>query len=187
MTSVDELPHKICFDNTNGSLWQDPYQGYGGRLVQASDGNVYGTTPRGGRGGWGTIFRMTPGGVMMILHSFSSASPANIEGCIPRGPPVQGTDGNFYGATESGGAYGYGTIYRISSDGVLSTLFSFDGINSGWNAPLVGTRGTDGNLYGPTWEGGGGDFFNGGGTIFQLSPGGVATVLDASSATVTLG
>ena len=77
-------------------------------LIQASDGNFYGTT-----GDWGsyygTIFKLTPDGTLTTLHSFVQTDG--------QGPTslVQGSDGNFYGATVAGGAYGYGTIFQLST------------------------------------------------------------------------
>ena len=66
---------------------------------------------------------MTPEGVLTTLHSFSYA-----EGGYPAGGLVQATDGNLYGTTESGGTHGVGTIFRISLQGALITLHSFDSI-----------------------------------------------------------
>ena len=84
---------------------------------------------------------------------------------------VQGTDGNFYGTTESGGTYGNGTVFRTSSNGTsLTNLFSFAGTNGAApQAALV--QGSDGNLYGTTTYGGNGYdgyFESGNGTVFRL-------------------
>src|SRR5689334_21253224 len=115
-------------DGGSGVFGKDP--GSGG-LVQASDGNIYGTTSGGGannncRGGCGTIFRTTQAGAFLTLHSFNGT-----DGSGP-GALVQATDGSFYGVTGDGGANnlclgGCGTVFRATSSGVLTTLHNFDG------------------------------------------------------------
>lgn len=80
-----------------------------GGLVQSTDGNFYGTTYNGGANNAGTIFVITPAGILTTLHSFEPA-----EGNQPYGGLVQGTDGSFYGTTLGGGTYGDGTVYRLS-------------------------------------------------------------------------
>jgi uncharacterized repeat protein (TIGR03803 family) len=84
-------------------------------LVQASDGNFYGTTSEGGAsgncsGGCGTVFKITPNGTLTTLHSFGGS-----DGAGPYGALVQATDGGFYGTTFGGGAYGSGTVFRMVS------------------------------------------------------------------------
>ncbi len=79
-------------------------------LVQGGDGNFYGTTASGGtNGGWGTVFKISAGGVLTSLHSFGGADGAN-----PLAALVQGSDGNFYGTTGGGGAGGVGTVFRLT-------------------------------------------------------------------------
>src|SRR5260370_39770947 len=90
--------------------------------MQASDGNFYGTTTFGGVLNDGAIYRVTPGGVVSVLYRFQG-QPG--DGAFPVGGLVQGTDGNLYGATESGGAFGNGTLYKITPDGEHSILYSF--------------------------------------------------------------
>ncbi|HEY1662801.1 MAG TPA: choice-of-anchor tandem repeat GloVer-containing protein [Verrucomicrobiae bacterium] len=94
-------------------------------------------------------------------------------GANPVGALTQGWDGNFYGTTSAGGANGYGTVYRISTDGTFTNLYSFNGGTDGVgpNAALV--QGSDGNFYGTTTGGGS----NGYGTIFQITTNGAFTVL----------
>ncbi len=142
-----------------------------GGLVQATDGNFYGTTATGGPNGDGVIFRINAAGKGTILHSFNGT-----DGITPNGL-LQGTDGNFYGTTFMGGAGGGGTVFQITSAGTLTTLYSFcvsgnpcaDGVNPGDR--LV--QATDGNLYGVTPSGGA----NGSGTIFSISPSGTFSTL----------
>jgi uncharacterized repeat protein (TIGR03803 family) len=82
----------VNFDGPDGA---NPYAG----LVQASDGNFYGTTGYGGANGEGTVFKITPAGTLTTLHSFDGSDGAN-----PYAALVQASDGNFYGTTSSGGA-----------------------------------------------------------------------------------
>ena len=134
-------------------------------LVQAADGNLYGTTTTGGGGGRGTVFKITPGGTLTTLYSFCSLSNCR-DGSGPNGALVQATDGNFYGTTYIGGAYNYGTVFKVTPSGTLTTLHSFDGTEGGDpHAALV--QGTDGNFYGTTYYGA-----NGYGTVFKITPGG---------------
>ncbi len=136
-------------------------------LVQAIDGNFYGTTYYGGTANYGTVFKMSPGGTLTTLHSFSNA-----DGARPWAGLVQGTDRNFYGVTALGGTLGGGTVFKITSSGTLTTLYNFGG--SGGTVPY-GTlvQGTDGNFYGTTYQGG----TNGHGTIFKITPSGTLTTL----------
>jgi uncharacterized repeat protein (TIGR03803 family) len=138
-------------------------------LVQAADGNFYGTTEIGGASDDGTVFEMTPAGKLTTLYSFCSQTGC-ADGRSPEAGLIQATDGNFYGTTTGGGAYGEGTIFEVSPLGILTTLYSFcsqpecaDGAGS--TGALV--QGTDGNFYGTTRDGGG----FGEGTVFSLSTG----------------
>jgi uncharacterized repeat protein (TIGR03803 family) len=140
-------------------------------LIQASDGNFYGTTSGGGTG-FGTIYRIAPSGAMTTLYSFCSQVNC-ADGNGPYAPLVQGLDGNLYGTTSTGGASGCcGTIFKMSLDGVFTTLHVFTGTDG------VGAYGgllqaTDGNFYGMTSEGGS----SGGGTLYEITPDGALTTL----------
>ena len=151
--------------------------GPAGSLIQASDGNFYGTTPSGGANDVGTVFKITPAGTETVLYSFKGA-PA--DGAEEPGTPdglIQASDGNFYGMTQLGGANGFGTVFEITPTGTETVLYSFKGGPSdGAEAP--GCPGSliqagDGNFYGMTDEGGA----NGFGTVFEITPAGVETVL----------
>jgi uncharacterized repeat protein (TIGR03803 family) len=134
-------------------------------LVQASDGNFYGTTNLGGTStncsvGCGTVFKITSAGALTTLHSFALS-----DGAFPLGL-VLGTDGNFYGATEGGGPVNKGTIFQITPGGVLTNLHTFAG--SDGSEPFSAlTQATDGNFYGTASGGGRRD----NGTDFRLSMG----------------
>jgi uncharacterized repeat protein (TIGR03803 family) len=158
-----------------------PYAG----LVQATDGNFYGTTYAGGtsgncQGGCGTVFRITAAGTLTTLHSFDW-----YDGASPTGALVQGNDGNFYGTTYGGGADPhYGTVFKITPAGALTTLYSFCAqANCADGAmPYAGlVRATDGNFYGTTLEGGSNTGCSLGsgscGTVFKITPGGTLTTL----------
>jgi uncharacterized repeat protein (TIGR03803 family) len=144
-------------------------------LVQATDGNFYGTTSGGGAHFYGTVFKITPGGSLTKLHSFGGPDGEN-----PNSALIQAADGNLYGTTTSGGAgERYGTIFKISTSGIVMTLHSLDG-SDGWapNAALI--QATDGNFYGTTSKGGRNDLNpcpDGCGTIFKITPSGTLTTL----------
>jgi uncharacterized repeat protein (TIGR03803 family) len=126
-------------------------------LVQASDGNVYGTATYGGsgttgcNGGGGTVFRITPEGEFTVLHSFCLQS-ACADGEGPR-ELVEGSDGNLYGHTASGGVDGSGTLFRITPAGALTTFYSFDDTDGSPFTALV-EAGNSGDFYGATADGG---------------------------------
>jgi uncharacterized repeat protein (TIGR03803 family) len=140
-------------------------------LIQATDGNFYGTTPVGGANypGFGTVFKLTPTGTLTVLHSFDGTDGEKSLGAL-----VQGTDGNFYGTTSfGGGSAGFvGTVFKITPTGTLTTLHSFNGPDgSGASAGLI--QATDGNFYGTTTGVG----YNNLGTVFQITPSGALTTL----------
>ena len=112
-------------------------------LVQASDGNFYGTTQQPG-----TVFKITPAGVLTSLYTFDGS-----DGLYPDAALVQAGDGNFYGTTYLGGASDNGTVFKITPSGTLTTLHSFDYTNGGDPVgPLywAGTRASTGK---PQWAG----------------------------------
>jgi uncharacterized repeat protein (TIGR03803 family) len=144
-------------------------------LVQATDGNFYATTEGGGAFSGGTVFKMTPGGTLTTLYSFCSQSNC-LDGSGPSEALVQATDGNFYGTTGSGGANGYGTVFKITPGGTLTTLHSFDYTDGYGPNRLV--QATDGNFYGTTVQGGDNCSGLGGcGTAFKMTPSGALTTL----------
>src|ERR1017187_7278165 len=144
-----------------------------GGLVQAANGNFYGTTESGGRAhGGGTVFKITPGGTLTTLYRFCSQSGCP-DGSDPVAGVVQAADGDFYGTTSGGGASNGGTIFKITPGGTLTTLYSFcaqgafpyctDGAR-----PVAGlVQDTNRDFYGTTAGGGS----NNDGTVFRLSVG----------------
>jgi uncharacterized repeat protein (TIGR03803 family) len=94
-------------------------------LVRSTEVNLYGTTNFGGANSQGTVFKIRPNDKLQTLYSFCSQSNRP-DGYQPYGERVQGTDGNFYGTTPFGGANLYfGAVFKITSSGVLITLYSF--------------------------------------------------------------
>ena len=147
------------------------------RLVQGSDGNFYGTTLDDGANRSGTIFRMTPSGVLTRLYSFTAGS----DGQWPRAALVEGKDGYFYGTTTMGAAYGSGTVFRLAPNGTFTTLVQFDGFN-GANPASPLAQATDGNFYSTTPNGGAYGF----GTVFRLSVPAPTLSIALSSSNVVL-
>ena len=137
-------------------------------LIQGSDGNLYGTTTGGGSG-YGTVFKVTPQGQGTVLYKFAGGT----DGETPRAGLIQAKDGNFYGTTYFGGAGSSGTVYKITPQGVKTTLYSFAGGNDGANPQAGLIQSFDGNFYGTTVKGGKDD----NGTVFQITYSGVKTTL----------
>ena len=138
--------------------------------IQGSDGNIYGTTTSGGASGDGTVYELTTGGTLNTLYSFTGAS----DGSAPAGPLVEGTDGNYYGTTSTGGANQVGTFFRITPGpgGTLTTLHTFNGTTEGV-APSLLVLGTDGNFYGTSPFAGS----SGTGAILQITTAGTVSIL----------
>jgi len=97
-------------------------------VVQHSNGTFYGTAPSGGANDFGTVFQVTAGGVEATLYSFCSiGGSACTDGSTPQGSLVLGSDGNLYGTAFLGGAHNLGTVFKITTGGALTTLYSFSG------------------------------------------------------------
>ena len=167
------------FDGTNGA--GPKYVS----LVQGFDGNFYGTTDGGGTGGTngaGTVFKITPTGRLTTLYNFCIQANC-ADGQEPMAGLVLASNGNFYGTTYGGGANGFGTVFKITAAGALTTLYSFctkancaDG-----SLPFDAlVQGADGNFYGTTGYGGAHcpkNFPTGCGTVFKITPSGTLTTL----------
>lgn len=138
-------------------------------LVQAADGSFYGTTFDGGISGDGTVFQVTTNGTFTSLISFSYTNG----GYLPYAGLVQMPNGNFLGTTYEGGAYGFGTVFQITTAGVMTTAYSFTGGSDGSHPAAALIEGSDGNFYGTTAFGGVYDD----GTVFRMAPNGTLVSL----------
>lgn len=150
-------------------------------LTQGADGNLYGTAAGDSSGGFfnhppamhnpGIFFRLTPAGVFTVLYTFTGGADGSFPNSL-----TQGADGNFYGSTLCGPESpantfsGYGTVFKITPAGVLTTLHAFTGASDGGNPGKV-IQGADGNLYGIV------NYPTIGGTVFKVTPAGVRSTL----------
>jgi uncharacterized repeat protein (TIGR03803 family) len=156
----------ISFDGVHG---ESPNAG----LVQATDGNLYGTTYNGGVDFFGTVFKITTAGALTSLHSFDLT-----DGALPYAGLVQASNGILYGTAQQGGANQVGTVFKITLSGTLTTLHSFD-TTDGWY-PYAGLiQASNGNLYGTTYRGGA----NNDGTVFKITQSGTLTSLHSFDST----
>jgi uncharacterized repeat protein (TIGR03803 family)/YVTN family beta-propeller protein len=148
-------------------------------LVQATNGNFYGTTPVGGVIGAGTVFEITSAGQLTTIYNFCS-QPGCADGNYSQAPLMQASNGNFYGTTAAGGANGEGNVFEVTAAGQLTTLYSFCSQTncSDGDDPIAGlVQASNGNLYGTTLGGGVTDFCSGCGTVFQITLAGQLTTL----------
>ncbi len=161
------------FDGTNGS--QPDHTA----LIQATDGNLYGVTPNGGANSDGVVFRITPSGTLTAIYSFCSLASC-ADGANPYTSLIQGSNGDLYGATYYGGANNSGTLFKITTSGTLTTLYSFCSLaNCADGSEPEGQLAEDsaGNIYGTAVEGGASNF----GTVFKFSTKGVLSTLHSFS------
>ena len=141
-----------------------------GALMQATDGNLYGTTSLGGAFNAGTVFRITTAGAFTLLHSFipSVEGTGSVAALVPSG------DGNFVGIMPSEGSGGMGTVFKVSPTGNFTVLYTFRASNAEGDNPAAALlQATDGNFYGTTALGGD----SGVGTVFKMTPSGSVTLL----------
>jgi uncharacterized repeat protein (TIGR03803 family) len=174
MTTAGGLTTLHSFCATSGCPdGEDPAAG----LIQAANGDFYGTTSEeGANGSGGTVFKLV-GDTVTTLHSFCSQGGSSCtDGSDPNGSLLIGPSGNFYGVTEGGGADSEGTLYEITPGGALTTLWNFCSENNSQYSCLDGQNprgglilGSDGNFYGTT----SGAF----GTIYKITPSGALTTL----------
>jgi uncharacterized repeat protein (TIGR03803 family) len=146
---------------------RDPY--FSTALVVGPDGAMYGSTPEGGTVGLGTLYRVQSNGVFTKLYDFNYTN-----GSYPQAALVVAPDGALYGSTQYGGtgsASGYGTLFRLETNGSFRSLHDFNGTDgAGVHAPLV--AGLDGALYGTSQYGG--TIY---GTLFRVETDGTFTKL----------
>jgi len=143
-------------------------------LIQATDGQFYGTTAEGGSTNKGTAFKVTSTGTFTFLHSFGTVTN---DAKSPEAPLVQAADGNFYGTTESGGSGGNaGTAFKMTSAGSVTILHVFGSITKDGLDPEAGLiQIAGGDFFGTTLYGGTGT--GSAGTVFEMTPAGTVTIL----------
>lgn len=143
-------------------------------LIRDTAGNLYGVTEFGGNpgcsggSGCGTAFKIDARGIYSTLYSFIGQP----DGGLPEGRLIMDSAGNLYGTTYSGGAVGFGTVFKLDPTGKETILYSFATGANGTNPRAALVRDAHGNLYGTTVLGGVGF-----GTVFKLDPAGNETVL----------
>jgi uncharacterized repeat protein (TIGR03803 family) len=165
MSTNGNFAWSVAFNNADG---QAPAAG----LVQASDGNLYGTTGYGGTKGFGTVFRITTNGALTSLYSFD---PGQLDGGgSPQAPLCIGLDGYLYGTTTTNGSGSFGgTLFKMSTNGG-PLVWSYPLANSNGTVPVAGlVQGLDGSLYGTASDQGA----NGAGSVFRISTNEVFTNL----------
>lgn len=144
-------------------------------LVAGPDGAFYGTTTTGGLYGLGVVFRITTGGNYSIVYSFGANHGTNgfpLDGANPGSALTLGNDGAFYGTADSGGISNAGVVFRMTTNGSFTTLYSFtNGVAPATLGSLI--LGTNGNFYGTSASGG----TNGRGLAYVITPQGTFTPL----------
>ncbi len=167
VTTNGTLTSLFSFSGTDGAF---PYAG----LTPSANGKFYGATFYGGAENNGTIFSITTNGTLATVSSFNEF----ITGGFPFTGLTLGKDGNFYGASFYGGTNSDGAVFKMTTNGDLTAIFSFNFTNgSNPNCELI--QGTDGLLYGTTANGGA----NGFGTVFKMSTNGALTTLFSFNST----
>jgi uncharacterized repeat protein (TIGR03803 family) len=166
------------------TLWNfGPYPGGAqptAGLVQATNGDLYGTTGVGGANGNGTAFQITTSGTLTTLYNFCSQGGTTCtDGSGVDGGVIQATNGDFYGTTAGGGAFGGGTVFKMTPTGTPTTLYSFCSLANCADGSMPIARlvqATNGDFYGTTSSGGANGYLYFG-TVFKITPTGELTTL----------
>jgi uncharacterized repeat protein (TIGR03803 family) len=162
----------LLYTFTGGADGRTP----GGGVILDAAGNLYGTTTQGGNlacsQGCGTVFKVDGAGNETVLYRFAGTGAG--DGEYPNATLAMDAQGNLYGTTDVGGAFGYGTVFKLDTTGKETVLHSFSGASGDGAFPLGGVvRDGQGNLYGTTEAGGTSNC----GTVFKLDTTGKETVL----------
>jgi uncharacterized repeat protein (TIGR03803 family) len=155
----------VLYGFTGGADGGSPLAG----LIPGPAGRFYGTTYAGGASGYGTVFQLDTTGKETVLYSFAAGS----DGSGPKAGLVRDAAGNLYGTTYSGGAPGYGTVFKVDKTGKETVLYSFTGGADGAHPEAGLLRDTFGSLFGTTYGGGAPGY----GTVFKVDSTGRETVL----------
>ncbi|MBA3915553.1 MAG: hypothetical protein H0X25_17195 [Acidobacteriales bacterium] len=148
--------------------YQDGTNPCAGVVIDA-EGNLYGTAPYAGPFNNGAVYKITPDGHESVLYGFGAA----VDGSFPQAPLLKAHDGSFYGTTALSGTAGYGTVFKLTPDGVETLLYNFQGYEDGRNPAGKLAEDGEGNLYGTTSAGGS----TGQGVLFKIDRHGKETVL----------
>jgi uncharacterized repeat protein (TIGR03803 family) len=178
------VDYSFCNANPNCTLGNFPAYG----MLLSANGELYGTTASGGTEQVGTIYTYSPSTGVTIIYNFcAKQGGANcVNGYEPVGGLMQGTDGNFYGTTQYGGAASTpeGTLFKITPPGDLTTLYSFCAANAcpgGAHPTAPPVQAPNGNFYGTANFGGANSSSDcvsaGCGAIYQATPTGKVTTL----------
>jgi len=141
-------------------------------VIQARDGNFYGTTNLGGSKGYGTVFKITSDGTLTTVYNFCPQLGCP-DGMLPAAGLIQATDGNFYGSTTDGG--NGGTLFKITPAGKFTILHTFDGYDG--NSPVAPFIQVGSTFYGTTSQGGSHFGSDNSGTVFMSTAAGDLTTL----------
>jgi uncharacterized repeat protein (TIGR03803 family) len=159
-------PFQILYTFTGGNDGGWP----AGNLIADKSGNLYGTTSVGGPNGAGTVFKLAPDGTETVLYHFTGGD----DGDLPMSSLLRDSEGNFYGVTEIGGKYGAGNVFKLTPDGVETSIYDFGTTTTdGWNPICQLIWGPHHELLGTT-ENGGTDNY---GTVFGVTLAGKETIL----------
>lgn len=159
----------VLYSFTGGSDGANPVSS----LMEDNAGNLYGTTPYGGADALGVVFELAPDGTETVLHTFTGGGDA----AFPYAGLIKDKAGNFYGTGSAGGADGQGAMFKLAPGGTETVLYSFAGGSDGAIPSSTLILDKAGNLYGTTYEGGGGSCGGGCGIVFKVAPDGTETVL----------
>lgn len=165
----------VLYEFPGGPQGANPIAG----LARDSAGNLYGTLASGGNtscySGCGVVFSFDPAGIETVLYSFTGT---NGDGDDPVSGLLRDSAGNLYGTTQSGGATGCGTVYKVDPTGYETVLYSFAGNTDGCGPDAGVIADLAGNLYGTTYGGGDSTCSVGGcGVVYKLAPDGTETIL----------
>jgi len=157
---VYSVIHTMAYATEGGNCYSS--------LTEGSDGQLYGTTYGGGQFSYGTVFKVTKGGLLTVIKQLNAA-----DGTHPQSDIIQAKDGNYYGTCYNGGQFSTGVIFKVTKNGVYSVVKSFSSSTDG-GYPYGGLMlDTDGSLYGMTSYSGS----KGGGTVYKFTTAGAYSVV----------